>query len=371
MARLLHSLKEVVSFITILLFLILFFIAVGAMFYGIYYLTTFINEPKFGIPFYYLTPAPVTIAVLMGIYAYVWYIILAIIITFSIGLFFYSEGAKYFKEFTRDPFSYKKNGLQEFVELYSTILFLDLIILIVMSLLRYNPTTPIPENYPTYALMLALLHASVYEEFIVRFLILGIPVFIWRYMEGRKTGYRLSILRVFGGGYKFGTPEITFLLISSVTFGLAHISSWGWWKFLPAFLGGLVLGYLYLKYGMHVSILFHFANDFMSVSILLDESLTIPFGVILFVILLAGVVFTVSYSIRILQFFGLAKTHKEKEKLSLPPPPPWVNMVCPKCGGTLFTYLGDGKYQCVSCGTIIEVKDNGDENQSENQTQIA
>ena len=363
MGKLLHSLKESVSFIAVILFLILYLLAIGTMFYGVYYLQSFINMPYFGVPIYYLTPAPIVTTALIGIYAYIWYIILAIIITISLIFFFYYQGMKYFREFIKKPFSYKKNGFQEFVELYSLILFIDLIVIVVMSSLNYKPTNPIPENYPIYALMLALLHASVYEEFLVRFLILGVPVFIWRFAESRSSGFHMNPLRIFGGGYKFGIPEITFLLISSTIFGLAHVSSWGWWKFFPAFLGGLALGYLYLKYGLHVSILFHFANDFVSVPILLDKSLTVPTGLIFLALILSGVVFTISYSIRILHFFGLSKTTEKKMSKLPPPPPPWINMKCPNCGGTVFTYLGNGKYKCVSCGTVFEIKDD--------QTQIA
>ena len=354
----LHSIKEVVSFITIVLFLILIFIAVGTMFYGLYYLPNFIDEPLFGVPIYYLTPEPLLVGAIMGVYAYLWYIVLVVIISLSFEFFFFHQGIQYFREFTKKPFSYKKNGLQEFVELYSLIFFLDLIIVLIMLLANYKPTSPISESYPVYALMLALLHASVYEEFMVRFLMLGVPVFIWRYLESRSNGIHMKPIKMFGGGYKFGIPEITFLLISSVIFGLAHVSSWGWWKFFPAFLGGLALGYLYLKYGMHASILFHFANDFVSVPILLDKSLSIPTGLIFFEILLAGLVFTVSYAIRILHFFGILKVPEKKVKKRLPPPPPpWIELRCPKCGGINFIYLGDGKYKCLSCGTVFEIKD--------------
>ncbi len=358
MGKLLHSLKEVTSFITIILFLILILLAIGAMFYGLYYLPNFINEPYFGVPIYYLTPAPILVGALIGIYAYLWYIVLVIIISLSFIFFFFRQGVKYFREFAKKPFSYKKNGFQEFVELYSLIFFLDLVIVLIMSSLSYSPTNPIPPSYPIYALMLALLHASVYEEFMVRFLMLGVPVFIWRYLESRSSGFYISPVRIFGGGYKFEVPEMTFLLISSTIFGLAHVSSWGWWKFFPAFLGGLALGYLYLKYGMHVSILFHFSNDFISIPILLNKSLSVSAGLIFIVILLAGLVFTVSYSIRILRFFGISRPYKKKiSKLPPPPPPPeWINLKCPNCGGTIFTYLGDGKYKCVSCGTVIDIK---------------
>lgn len=57
------------------------------------------------------------------------------------------------------------------------------------------------------------------------------------------------------------------LVISSVTFGLAHIYSGSGWEIgkLPvATYAGFVLGYLYIKYGFHVAVLAHWGTDFLS-----------------------------------------------------------------------------------------------------------
>ncbi len=362
MGKLVHALKETVSFITVLLFLIMFLTGLGLMYYGLWYLPQYIDLPRFAVPIYYLNPLPVLLFWLTGTYAYVWYVFLTIIISISAILLFYFHGVRYFQKFVSEPFSYKRNGLQEFVELYSLILFIDLIIILVMYAAHYKPSNPISGNNPTYSLMLALLHASVYEEFLVRFLLLGVPVFLWRYLQTKNSKTKINPLRVFGGGYKFGVPEITFLLISSSIFALAHVPSWGWWKLAPTFIGGLALGYLYLKYGLHLAILFHFASDFMNLPMLVDNALQIPFGIVLLVIMMAGIVFTISYIIRLLQFFGLMKP--KQQNVQLPPPPPWINVRCPNCGSTHFIYLGNNEYKCISCGTVFKAK-------NDDQTQIA
>jgi hypothetical protein len=56
------------------------------------------------------------------------------------------------------------------------------------------------------------------------------------------------------------------LLVSSVTFGILHISSGAGWqigKFPEATFGGLVLGYVYLRYGLHVAVLTHWGIDYL------------------------------------------------------------------------------------------------------------
>ena len=61
--------------------------------------------------------------------------------------------------------------------------------------------------------------------------------------------------------------NFTFFLIalSSIVFGLAHYLSGAGWdvgKVSEAALDGVALGYLYVRYGLHASILFHWAVDY-------------------------------------------------------------------------------------------------------------
>ena len=56
------------------------------------------------------------------------------------------------------------------------------------------------------------------------------------------------------------------LVASSVAFGLAHIAAGSGWqpgKLPEAAFGGLVLGYVYVRYGLHVAVLTHWGVDFL------------------------------------------------------------------------------------------------------------
>jgi hypothetical protein len=44
---------------------------------------------------------------------------------------------------------------------------------------------------------------------------------------------------------------------------MAHTTNWGYWKAIPTFVAGLALGYLYLRKGIHTSIILHFSIDYM------------------------------------------------------------------------------------------------------------
>ena len=49
-------------------------------------------------------------------------------------------------------------------------------------------------------------------------------------------------------------------------FGFAHSFNWDLYKVLPAFLAGLAMGYLFLKFGLYAAIMFHFFTDYLSIS---------------------------------------------------------------------------------------------------------
>ena len=81
---------------------------------------------------------------------------------------------------------------------------------------------------------------------------------------------------------------IVLIFASALVFGFAHMSGWGLWKVLPTFISGIALGYLYVRFGIHVSIMMHFAIDYMAV--LLDGAMLTIVGMIMFAMLLIGIV---------------------------------------------------------------------------------
>ncbi|MEM3341707.1 MAG: CPBP family intramembrane glutamic endopeptidase [Thermoplasmata archaeon] len=114
-----------------------------------------------------------------------------------------------------------------------------------------------------------------------RFLFIGIPLGLGAIVERlllrrKKTGTAHgdankdrdtqpagTLVKYFlGGTDKIGGAEFVLILLSSLIFGLAHISGWGVWKIFPSFVMGLFLGYAYVKKGIHISILLHFSFDY-------------------------------------------------------------------------------------------------------------
>ncbi len=352
MGSVFHSIKEIVSFITATFTLILLFILLGYMVYSLLYIVPYMGNEKFLIPIYVAIPFPILLFFLDGIMAYIWYTFLASAVAVSSTLIILYGVIPYLKEFLKNPFSYKHNAFQDLGEMFALNIFFSMLIVFILSLIGYKPQTPGIGEMPLWVQMMQLLHASVYEEIITRTLFLGLPVFLIYTFQGEK----ISPLRVFGGLGKITPVETVFILISASIFAVAHVPAWNVWKIAPTFVGGLLLGYLYIKYGIHASILLHFFTDFLSIPMSLSPQLQLAFGILIIYFAIVGLVFFISFSIRAFNYITHKKPkviekREEREELKS-----WIELSCPHCGGRVFQYVDENTLRCVTCGTIIKLE---------------
>jgi hypothetical protein len=132
-----------------------------------------------------------------------------------------------------------------------------------------------------YNLLFTLTLAPLIEEVGFRFFLIGVPLvvvmFLMRGHLGRmiKSLWRPSAAWDGIGAEDRGAAAVPFLklltyflmVLSSVMFGLAHYLSGSGWdigKVSEAALDGFALAYLYVRYGLHASIIFHWIVDFAS-----------------------------------------------------------------------------------------------------------
>lgn len=134
----------------------------------------------------------------------------------------------------------------------------------------------VPEALLTYA------NAAVWEEVITRVAFIGVPMTVLALCQFRKDSWRFLL-----GGFGVSRLGLLLVTVSAVVFGFGHMSGWGLWKVLPTMITGFALGYLYMRFGVHVSITFHFAVDYMAV--MLDGALAIVASIALILILIAGI----------------------------------------------------------------------------------
>ncbi len=132
-----------------------------------------------------------------------------------------------------------------------------------------------------YLLLVDFTLAPLIEEVGFRFFLIGVPLFvILLLMKSNARRMLKALWRPSSSweGISADSPQglatgslkllVYFLIaLSSIIFGVAHFVSgagWGIGKISEAALDGVALAYLYVRYGLHTSIIFHWAVDFAS-----------------------------------------------------------------------------------------------------------
>jgi hypothetical protein len=107
--------------------------------------------------------------------------------------------------------------------------------------------------------------APLLEEFIFRILLVGIPLFVI-YSGRASLRYFLKCLWTPTSLNILDSKKAIFVIVFvGVAFGFAHIAfsdSWSEGKFAQATAGGIILGWVYLRYGIVASLLIHWATNY-------------------------------------------------------------------------------------------------------------
>jgi membrane protease YdiL (CAAX protease family) len=253
-------------------------------------------------------------------------------------------------------------------------------ILYVLILQGVGVQTPTPEQQaPDWYLLYNLAFASVWEEFVTRFLYIGVPLFLYVLLRSvaRGKGMPSPGRYLFGGDVPLTRLAASLVVLSALLFGLAHVPGWDWWKVFPAFVAGLGLGYLFLRKGILASIFMHFANNyFVSASLLSESNFAVSalLGILLLAIVLLGFLFFLWYILASWNFLvggrgggrgvprpAPASPPPSRARIAPPsaPPPrrrgffgygvPPMQFVCDRCGWTEARF-SEGKFYCTRCG---------------------
>ncbi|MGC8562053.1 MAG: CPBP family glutamic-type intramembrane protease [Thermoplasmata archaeon] len=323
---------------------------------------------QFRTPIYVIIGLPEAIGLFYPPY-YFWAIWIGIV-TAAVTIFIIISVYRTFPRF-------ENSALYRIAEFFALNLFLSEIYIAFVQFIGHPITSPIPTG-PTHFIynFFLLTNAGLYEELITRVIYIGIPLFIyyaWS-VHGKESPSRPKKLPwwriIWGGGYKFGKPEITVLIISSIIFGIAHAGSWSISKIPQAALGGVFLGVLFLRFGLYADVLFHFSVD--SPGFLLTNLYGSPLGsvattdfysIVVLIFLAAGLVVSIFYLLELAKIFQ-SRNGRIPTSLSVTPSSsiqvPQENqyskstsVVCPKCGSKNVTFLYDDVYRCDDCGTVF------------------
>ncbi len=179
--------------------------------------------------------------------------------------------------------SIERTEMYDTFTLFVTMTFMSLAFSLILTLIGGG--VDVPEDLPTGTdaeSLYSFANAAVWEEWITRVVYIGIPMAIAGLALTRDKG---SLKMIFGG---FGMSKLALALIviSALVFGFGHAGDWGFWKVVPSFVAGLIMGYAYVKIGLHASIIIHFLTDYMSVS--LEPSIMLITTPVIFVVIGLG-----------------------------------------------------------------------------------
>lgn len=210
-----------------------------------------------------------------------------------------------------------------------------------------NPTS----NEPANVVLLSLMHAPVWEEIVYRSLILGVPLYLISF-RGKLPWYRAFV----GGKFTINKSSVTLLIISAFFFGSAHLFAWEPAKFPSVFIAGIILGYVFLRYGIYASITMHFLVDFSGSYSLLNGQFWFLASILLTIFMLFWFVLGIPYYFVYLHEIFFKKRNVERIEEDMDNLVLGYKIICPYCGFDQHRYLGENKFQCLRCGSVFYYK---------------
>jgi membrane protease YdiL (CAAX protease family) len=146
---------------------------------------------------------------------------------------------------------------------FSILILISALVNFVQEGMGFDIVPPLVDNDLVQFFYVSL--APLIEEFGFRLILLGIPLFAL-YSSRSSAKYFVKCLW-WPGNLDIADPKKALFLIVfvGVLFGFAHIAfgdSWSEGKFVQATASGIILGWVYLRYGFIASLLIHWATNY-------------------------------------------------------------------------------------------------------------
>jgi len=337
------------TIISTMLFIIIF-ITLIIDYFSIYYLFFIIDVAKGGQAIFYFIYYPILAFsfIVSPIQTYYWVFVLTIIITAVLILI-----TRDFIIFIKDKNYDRPLSLADGITIVISLTLISYLISIIMTRNSNpfgNPTSGIPNN----DLIVELLQAPVWEEFVYRSIIIGIPLYLYNISIGNNVKLHRMIT---GGNYDLNLPSIILIIFSSILFGYAHTASWSIYKVPSAIIAGIVLGILYVRYGIYMSIAMHFFIDFSGSLDFYPKPLNFIFNlyisIVYFIMVAVGIVLIIFY---IMNTFEKPRKDKIKNKGVDEINKNKFTVICPYCGYDKHEILPDGNFKCLRCGNTFKIE---------------
>ncbi|UAL07764.1 MAG: CPBP family intramembrane metalloprotease [Candidatus Methanogranum gryphiswaldense] len=214
----------------------------------------------FGVSISIIIPKSIRLITIHGLGAEIYWIL--IVITISVCTFYalrtFLKGIKKLSK-EKDDTQLTKTAIYWVGILFCADIFVQIVYFAIAIYLGLKIDSSWMDEYTHEQLLYMLANASVWEEIISRVMMIGIPIMAIQLFRTKK----LDSMKCLLGGFGMNKIALILILFSGIIFGLAHYYSWGMTKAIITCVGGIVLGYVYVQFGLYASIIMHFLTDYL------------------------------------------------------------------------------------------------------------
>ncbi len=299
---------------------------------------------------------PVGLFSLEGEAFLIYYLFLLVSIIASTIFLWYKGNDKLFKKREKSVGTHEHlldNQMGRLVTIFSALMAFSFVYFFILNTAGITPETPPLQESPLWELAYKMTRAAAWEEIVVRFAFIGVPMYFFAVNKGKKKPYKYLL-----GGFGLDKrPVVLLIIISSAMFSTAHILGWDLYKMPQTFVAGIFFGYLFAKDGLHSCIVLHFTWNFLSLYSRLGDDLNLIVGILTIVWVGVGIYFFYHYSKVFVEWATSKKKRvekkvKEKRKTVFKEKGTVgvsAGFVCSNCGGYSAIYTQKGKLRCKVC----------------------
>jgi hypothetical protein len=213
----------------------------------------------FGVDIVLLLPQPVSVAVLYGIAAEIYLILMVVALIGCVLLTIQQFALTAHSRDAGERPAMRCTGLFWIGALFSASLLVEVVLFAVSVLLGFEIDTGWISEFSAEEMLFLLANASVWEEIISRVLLIGLPIAVLQAVRTRSARSAVNLR----GGFGMSRVAIALIILSGVIFGAAHYPGWGLAKAAITCISGIVLGYLFVRFGLYASVTMHFLTNYL------------------------------------------------------------------------------------------------------------
>ena len=166
--------------------------------------------------------------------------------------------------------SFSDNYMINIIKWFSILVLISAVITIIQE--SFGIVTEPPDTANDLILFLQISLAPITEEIGFRLILIGIPLFlIYSHKSSIKFFFK-SLWNPYSNLHVYEKRKAIALIIGvGLFFGIAHVISGEPWtdgKILQASIGGIILGWVYFRYGLAAAIILHWATNYFIYSYL-------------------------------------------------------------------------------------------------------